>query len=241
MKTKYNNKYIYMAKLVFVLILFATVLFSSTSHVMRDNKIQGRLNIVNGYASECLMHQFYTSTGWIKIEGEVGRNGIDGLYYKKKNGQVTQVLVSESKWNTSKLNQNKLIKQMSKVWILSAMDKLRKYKPLPEYNSIQRLIKNDQYRARLFKVIPEGKKGINISIYTLKNKGLYTFDTLMERKLDTIDLKIPQNSFEKKMLKVYDTCRSTALHRYFPMLKLEDIQVLLEKNYLKKNDVREVL
>ena len=59
-----------MIKLVLGVILFATVLFF-TSHVMKDNTIQGRLNIVNGYASECMMHQFYTSAGWMKMEGEV--------------------------------------------------------------------------------------------------------------------------------------------------------------------------
>ena len=28
-----------------------------------DNHIQGRLNIVNGYSAECIMHKFYTNTG----------------------------------------------------------------------------------------------------------------------------------------------------------------------------------
>ncbi len=244
MKIKYNNKYTYMTKLVLGIMLFVTVFFLSTTYIMKEKKIQGRLNIVNGYSAECLMHQFYTSSGWIKIEGEVGRNGIDGLYYKKKNGQVSEVLVAESKWNSSKLGQNdknKLIQQMSKVWLLFAMDKLKKYKPLPEYNSIQNIIKNDQYRARLFKVIPVGKKGISINIYTLKNKDPYTFDTLVERKLNTIDLKNPQNIFEKNMLKAYNSCRETALYKYFPTLKSVDVSMLLEGNYLKMRDVREVL
>ncbi len=63
----------------------------------------------------------------------------------------------------------------------------------------------------------------------------------MERKLDTIDLKMPQNSFEKNMLKAYNTCRATALHKYFPMLNSDDVKVLLEGNYLKKKDVRKFL
>ena len=148
-----------MRKSIVVFMLFGLFLFANTPYSIKDSKIQGRLNIVNGYSSECMMHQFYTSTGWVKIEGEIGRNGIDGLYYKMKNGHIKEVLVAESKWNTSRLGRsgkNKLIKQMSQTWILHTMDKLQRHKPLPEYNTIKKLIENDQYRARLFKVIPKG-------------------------------------------------------------------------------------
>lgn len=233
-----------MKKLLLIFTIFSTLLFSNSLYSMRDSKIQGRLNIVNGNSSECMMHQFYTKTGWIKIEGEIGRNGIDGLYYKKKNGQITEVLVAESKWNTSRLGRsgkNKMVKQMSQEWILRTMDKLQRHKPLPEYNTIKRLIQNDQYRARLFKVIPKGTGSIQIEIYTLKNKGQHEFDTFVERKLDPINLKTPKNSFEGSMVKAYNTCRATALHKYFPMLKADDVNVLLDGNYLKKRDVKEVL
>ena len=102
---------------------------------MSDNKIQGRLNIVNGYSTECVMHKFYTDTGWTQIEGEIGRNGIDGLYFKKKNGVIREVLVAESKWNTSNLGwsgKNKLMLQMSQQWVLNALEKLQRYQSLPE-------------------------------------------------------------------------------------------------------------
>jgi hypothetical protein len=233
-----------MKKLLLVFILFCTIIFANMPYVMKDSKIQGRLNIVNGYSSECMMHEFYTSTGWKRIEGEIGRNGIDGLYYKTKNGQIREVLVAESKWNTSRLGRsgkNKLIKQMSQTWVLHTIDKLQRYKPLPEYKTIKKLIENDQYRARLFKVIPKGSDSIQIDIYTLKNKGQHEFDAFVERKLDLINLKRPKNSFEKKMVRAYNTCRATALHKYFPMLKADDVSILLEGNYLKKRDVREVL
>ena len=233
-----------MKKLVLLLVLLGVFLVANTPYVMKDSKIQGRLNIVNGYSSECMMHEFYTSTGWKQIEGEIGRHGIDGLYYKIKNGQIREVLVAESKWNTSRLGRsgkNKLVKQMSQKWILRTMEKLQRHKPLPEYNTIKRLIENDQYRARLFKVIPKGSDSIQIDIYTLKNKGQHEFDTFVERKLDLINLKLPKNSFEKKMVRAYNSCRATALHKYFPMLKVDDVEVLLEGNYLRKQDVRDVL
>jgi len=233
-----------MKKLVLLFVLLGVFLLANTPYVMKDSKIQGRLNIVNGYSSECMIHEFYTSTGWKQIEGEIGRNGIDGLYYKIKNGHIKEVLVAESKWNTSRLGRsgkNKLMKQMSQKWILRTMDKLQRHKPLSEYNTIKRLIQNDQYRARLFKVIPKGSDSIQIDIYTLKNKGQYELYTFVERKLDPINLKSPKNSFERNMVKAYNTCRATALHKYFPMLKSADVEVLLEENYLKKRDVREVL
>jgi hypothetical protein len=233
-----------MKKLLLLFMLFGILVFSNTSVVMKDSKIQGRLNIVNGYSSECMMHEFYTSTGWKQIEGEIGRNGIDGLYYKTKNGQIREVLVAESKWNTSRLGRsgkNKLIKQMSQKWILRTMEKLQRHKPLPAYHSIKKLIEKDQYRARLFKVIPKSSDSIQIDIYTLKNKGQHEFDTFVERKLDLINLKAPKNSFERNMVKAYNTCRATALHKYFPTLKSDDVNVLLEGNYLRKKDVREVL
>ena len=98
-------------RIVLTLILSLTSIFSNST--LSDGKIQGRLNILNGYATECVMRKFYTNTGWVQIEGEVGRNGIDGLYYKKKNGVIREVLVAESKWNTSRLGRsgkNKLTK-----------------------------------------------------------------------------------------------------------------------------------
>ena len=125
-----------MIKIAFILVFTFTSIFSDST--LSDSKIQGRLNILNGYATECVMHKFYTNTGWIQIEGEVGRNGIDGLYYKKKNGVIREVLVAESKWNKARLGRsgkNKLIKQMSQVWVLRTLDRLQKYKPRNEYTN----------------------------------------------------------------------------------------------------------
>ncbi|NOR56837.1 MAG: hypothetical protein GQ531_11620 [Sulfurovum sp.] len=97
-----------------LLLITVSTLFSDAK--LSPNIIQGRLNILNGYATECVMHKFYSNTGWTQIEGEVGRNGIDGLYYKKKNVIIGEVLVAESKWNTARLGrsgENKYLKQMS--------------------------------------------------------------------------------------------------------------------------------
>ncbi len=57
-----KNKFI-----LLFLVSITTISFSKSSVVMADTKIQGRLNIVNGYSAECVMHKFYTDTGWIQI------------------------------------------------------------------------------------------------------------------------------------------------------------------------------
>lgn len=225
--------------LVFFLTLFTGILFAKES--LSDGKIQARLNILNGYATECVMHKFYTNTGWEKIEGEVGRNGIDGLYFKKKHDVIREVLVAESKWNKARLGRsgkNKIIKQMSQEWVLRTMNRLEKYKPLPEYEHIKKLIAYDQYRARLFKMAPIGKDEIQIKIYKIKNKGSKNYETFLESTLKPITLGKAKNSFENMVVEAYSSCRKEALNKYFPMLSEEVVEILLLDNYLQKKDIK---
>ena len=232
-----------MKKLLFYafFILYLILNFSKARDMPSDNQIQGRLNIVNGYSAECVMHKFYTNTGWIQIEGEIGRNGIDGLYFKKKNGVIKEVLVAESKWNTSRLGRsgkNKLIKQMSQEWVLRTLRRLQKYKSLPEYGSIVKLVQNGQYRARLFKMFPVGHDKVQIKIYKIKNKGMKSFDIFIESTLRPITLGEPENSFERGILESYSECREESLRKYFPMLSNESMKILLQDNYLQKSNLK---
>ena len=230
-----------MRDIVFILLISLSTLASAKSNIsITSNQIQGRLNIVNGYSAECVMHYFYTRTGWTKIEGEVGRNGIDGLYYKKKNGVIREVLVAESKWNKSRLGRsgkNKLVKQMSKDWVLRTLKRLQKYRPSQEYTTIKKLIQHDQYRARLFRMFPRGEDKVQIHIYNIKNKGSNDYDIKIEQKLDVIAMNHPKNSFQAKILDTYNQCRTEALHKYFPMLSDRDIAYLMNDNYLQKKDL----
>ncbi len=228
----------------FLIISLTTLAFADNIVTITENQIQGRLNIVNGYSAECVMHKFYTNSGWTQINGEIGRNGIDGLYYKKKKGHIREVLVAESKWNKSRLGRSgkkKLVRQMSKEWVLRALKRLQKYKPLPEYKAIKKLVDHDQYRARLFKIIPVGENKIQIHIYKIKNKGANTFDTFVENKLKPIAITDPRNNFERTILTSYNMCRREALRKYFPMLNDQNIQQLLQDNYLQKNDILKLL
>ncbi len=205
-----------------------------------SGQLQGKLNIINGASAECVMHRFYTNSGWIQIEGEVGRNGIDGLYFKKRNNVIGEVLVTESKWNTSRLElsgKGKTIKQMSHEWVIRTLKRLHKYKPMPEYASILKLVKNGQYRARLFRLKPIGDESIQISIYKIKNKGLKTFEKIKERQLKPININHPENSFEKGIVKAYNDCRREYLYQYFRAVNENQMSVLLQDNYIQTDDM----
>jgi len=204
------------------------------------SQIQSKVNIINGASAECIMHRFYTNSGWIQIEGEIGRNGIDGLYYKKKHSVIREVLVAESKWNTSRLGlsgKGKIIRQMSQEWVIRTLKRLQKYNPIPEYASILKLVKNGQYRARLFKLKPVGKESIQIIIYKIKNKGLKTFDKIKETQIKPININAPRNSFEQGIVKAYNDCRAIYLHKYLPELTDQKVKLLLKDNYIQPKDI----
>lgn len=224
-------------------LLLSLLLFTSliARDIPSDSKIQGRLNIVNGASAECVMHKFYTNSGWIRIKGEIGRNGIDGLYYKKKNGIIKEVLVSESKWNTSRLSRsgkNKTVKQMSQEWVLRTMDKLIKKMDNKTYHTLREFISHDQYQARLFRLKPKADNTIQISIYKIKNKGLKAFDEIRDTQLPPIDINAPRNSFERDMVAAYNDCRNKKLHKYLGFLTDKENKILLSDNYIQKKDVK---
>lgn len=228
-----------MIKLFYIYILLMSLL--RPDNILTDNVIQGRLNIVNGYSAECVMHKFYINSGWLKIEGEVGRNGIDGLYYKKHNGIIKEVLVAESKWNKSRLGKSgkgKLIKQMSQEWVVGTLQRLQKYRPMPEYTNIKKLIENNQYRARLFRMFPKGNDKVQIHIFEIKNKGSNSYDIKILNKLEPITMGKPKNRFQQGILNAYNDCRTESLYRYFPMLSERDISILMSDNYLQKKDIK---
>ena len=48
----------------------------------------------------------------------------------------------------------------------------------------------------------------------------------------------PENSFERGILDAYNKCREESLGKYFPVLSDVDIKLLLQDNYLQKNDLK---
>lgn len=190
------------------------------------------------------MHHFYTQNGWTQIEGEIGRNGIDGLYYKQKGDTIREVLVAESKWNKAKLGRsgkNKAIKQMSQEWVLRTLNKLVEKLQTQTYTTIQTFISHDQYRARLFRLIPVEENSIQISIYSIKNKGFKVFEEVKDTQLKPININNPGNSFEKEIVDAYNECRNIYLHKYLTLLSDQEISILLKDNYIQKADVKRLL
>lgn len=224
--------------------LLLLLLFFTINTYATDHKIQARLNIINGASAECVMHYFYTNSGWTKIEGEIGRNGIDGLYYKKQNNTIKEVLVAESKWNSSRLSfrgKEKTVKQMSKEWVLHTMDKLVKKIDNTTYRTIRKLINHNQYRARVFKLKPKANDVIQISIYKIKNKGLKAFNMILDNQLDPIDINTPKNDFEKHIVGTYNNCRKKYLNKYIGWLNDKQINDLLKINNIHSTDIENIL
>jgi hypothetical protein len=121
-----------------------------------------------GNVSEYVMNKYFTKNGWTKIEGEIGLNGIDGLFVKlDKNGNIKDVLFVESKYNMSKLGTTKAGKQMSKEWLINNLKKLKNHPNNINnkhiYENLITLVKNDNYRSRLWQFEAKSDK-IKISI-----------------------------------------------------------------------------
>lgn len=100
---------------------------------------EAQINKLKGDIAENLMDAYFLKNGWKKLEVEVGRNGIDGLYVKfDKEGNITQVMVVESKYGTSQLGETQSGTQMSKEWLLKKLDDLiQKNHDNPHYKQIK--------------------------------------------------------------------------------------------------------
>lgn len=111
-----------------------------------------------GKINETLMTKFFESSGWRRMEGEVGRQGIDGLFVKRgRDGQVADVMFVEAKANTSQIGQTLSGQQMSKEWLLNNIARLeREFPNNSDYTAIRRFVENDSYRSRLWHMKANG-------------------------------------------------------------------------------------
>lgn len=109
------------------------------------------------------------------------------------------------------------------------------------YQTLRKFISHNQYRARLFKLKPVGKSGIQITIYKIKNKGLKAFDEIRDIQLSPIDINAPGSRFEIGIVKAYNDCRRKYLHQYLGTLTGKQIQHLMKDNYIQKKDVLKLL
>ena len=81
---------------------------------------------------------------------------------------------------------------MSQKWVLPTLVRLQKYRPMPEYGTIKKLIEYGQYRARLFRMFPRSGNRVQIQIFRIKNKGSNNYDIKIDQKLDPITMGQPK-------------------------------------------------
>jgi len=165
-----------------------------------------------GSINENIMNKYFQSTGWKKIEGEVGRNGIDGLFIKKENGVIVDVLVVESKYNKSGLQHTQNGQQMTQQWILSKIENLQKKYPEDEnYNVIKRHIENNNHRTLLWNLKTENDnliislKKVNDDIGKAQTQNIVGNEKMKinYNGNQKISIKNPNNDFHKQVVDWY--------------------------------------
>ena len=183
--------------LIFTQLLHSNSLEKNAKYLSNyEYKNLAQLNKFNGDVTEGVMSSYFKSSGWAQIEGEIGVNGIDGLFIKRnKSGKIKETLFVESKYNKSQLGHinvkdkslksrqmskralkkqvNKLIKDKKKQLqkILSQKEKKKLLKQLSDYKDIQKHINANNYRARLFNITPLGENNFKIKIDALEQSG----------------------------------------------------------------------
>ncbi len=163
-----------------------------------------------GHISEQVMLRHFESTGWQRIEGQMGRGGIDGLFVKRNaEGAVREVLVVESKYNTGALAQTDHGQQMSRNWVDRKLAQLRERQPDDAtYRKVEDLINGGHYRARLWTLRVENGE-IRIDLQRVRSAN-YKVDELIDdpgtRVLvppPVIRIAAPKDSFEKTIVDAY--------------------------------------
>jgi len=215
-------------------LLLSNALFAQT---MSSNEIDAAIKKINGDTTESLMHKIFKQNGWKQIQGEVGSNGIDGLYVKKNaKGTITDVMFGEAKYNKATLGNSICGKQMSKQCLNSQIDKLiKKYPDVEEYKQIKSHLANGNYRARLFQLKKEGNtlipeiKAINHTGEIEVQKSKLVGNKNYKLNNMKIDINNPKNRFEKKFVENYKKSQIKGLMRKFNFSK-ETAQKIVKKN-----------
>lgn len=166
-----------------------------------------------GAINENIMNKYFKSQGWTKIEGEVGRNGIDGLYIKKnKDGIIRDVLVAESKYNRSGLQHTNNGKQMSNQWVLKKIKDLEvKYPNNHDYYVIEQYVNNNIYRSLLWNLKVQDDNLV-ISLKKIHDKeGIVSAEKLKGSEMmkinyngnQNISINNPETAFHKQIISWY--------------------------------------
>ncbi|MBK9684532.1 MAG: hypothetical protein IPO59_15070 [Betaproteobacteria bacterium] len=163
-----------------------------------------------GDIGEQVMIRHFESTGWTRIEGQVGRSGIDGLFVKRNaDGVVREVLAVESKYNTSALKPTNHGQQMSREWVEMKLQNLLKRQPdEATYRQVEKLVNGGYYRARLWTIrVDKGEIQIDLQrVRSASDKVDELIDdpgTRVSAPPEVILISAPRNSFEKTIVDAY--------------------------------------
>jgi len=165
-----------------------------------------------GEVTENLANWYFQSSVWTKIPGQIGRQGFDGLFIKVEDGIIKDVMVVESKYNTSILQQTNHGTQMSDQWVRRKLYELKKKYPDDKtYEGIEKFVNAGTYRAIVWNMKVENgalKVGIgkvkskdgNIAISSLAGSESQQLATPF---VNNILIKKPKNKFEESFIKRY--------------------------------------
>jgi len=190
---------------------------------------QAHLSKFNGNVAEEFMHAYFKSSGWKQLPGEIGSNGIDGLFVKIKNGVVVDVMGIESKFKSKGIpnitNGSMSITQsgigttvdgsmqMSKNWCRKKIKNLIKFgdpKYKSMYEQIERHIEQGTVRKRYFGFSQRADGKIATELHEIIDDGedkiKITEKSGKSSKLQKLvfDPENPKNAFEKKLSKIYN-------------------------------------
>jgi len=165
-----------------------------------------------GAITERLMNRYFLSTKWTRVEGQVGRAGLDGLYVKREGNVITDVLIAESKYNTSPLGMTKHGTQMSDDWTRRKIVELKaRFPDAPVYDEVERYIDSGSYRAVLWNLkVDDDVLFVKISKVKGKGGNVEVIDAagtdvadLWTHPTNTIPLDSPRQGFEAQMVRWY--------------------------------------
>jgi len=165
-----------------------------------------------GAINENLMVRFFTSSGWESVPGQIGRQGIDGLFVKREGGLIKEVMVVESKYNTSMLQPTNHGIQMSEQWVKRKIFELKTaYPNNRDYVAIGRFVDSGSYRAILWNLkVEDGalmvglkkvrSKGGSIDISPVDVKDQENSAALLIKEIKILQ---PKNDFESEFVGWY--------------------------------------
>lgn len=193
--------------------------------VVNTSKLHGEVAIRNpglglvqahhlvGALTENLMVRYFRYSGWTRVEGQVGRTGFDGLFVKYEGDVIKDVLIVESKYNTSLLQTTNHGVQMSEKWVLRKMVELKERFPDESvYRKIEPFIEAGAYRSVLWNLKVEDD-ALKIGLSKVKSKGgtvdvgvaLGTdIETFSAPFTNSIQLHAPRDKFEEMVLGWYN-------------------------------------